>query len=137
MAKPKPAANTVVTVAVVQAASVAFDRKRTLEKALDLTRDAARQGAKLVLFPEAFISGYPRGSSFGATVGELPARMTVMHDTGKLLPHDKAVERATTQDERRQIQQLLGRGHVIGHAGNLSSAATSSDSAADTCSRAG
>jgi len=69
MAKPKPAANTVVTVAVVQAASVAFDRKRTLEKALDLTRDAARQGAKLVLFPEAFISGYPRGLDFGAVVG--------------------------------------------------------------------
>jgi N-acyl-D-aspartate/D-glutamate deacylase len=48
--------------------------------------------------------------NFGATVGELPARMTVMHDTGKLLPHDRAVERATTEDERRQIQQLLGRG---------------------------
>src|SRR5436305_8147431 len=31
--------------------------------------------------------------NFGATVGELPARMAVMHDTGKLLPHDKAVAR--------------------------------------------
>jgi nitrilase len=70
MAKPKSATNTdAVTVAVVQAASVAFDRKRTLEKALDLTRDAARQGAKLVLFPEAFVSGYPRGLDFGAVVG--------------------------------------------------------------------
>src|SRR3954470_20717262 len=48
--------------------------------------------------------------NFGATVCELPARMTVMHDTGKLLPHDKAVERATTEDERRQIRELLGRG---------------------------
>jgi len=57
------------TVAVVQAASVAFDRKRTLEKAVDLTRDAARKGAKLVLFPEAFVSGYPRGLDFGAVVG--------------------------------------------------------------------
>jgi nitrilase len=70
MARPKPVANVeAVTVAVVQAASVAFDRKRTLEKALDLTRDAARQGAKLVLFPEAFVSGYPRGLDFGAVVG--------------------------------------------------------------------
>jgi nitrilase len=59
----------VVRVAVVQAASVAFDRKRTLAKALDLIRDAAKQGAKLVLFPEAFISGYPRGLDFGAVVG--------------------------------------------------------------------
>src|SRR5579884_2031216 len=58
-----------VTVAVVQAASVAFDRKKTLAKALDLTRDAAKRGAKLVLFPEAFISGYPRGLDFGAVVG--------------------------------------------------------------------
>jgi len=56
-------------VAVVQAASVAFDRKRTLEKAVDLTRDAAKAGARLVLFPEAFISGYPRGLDFGAVVG--------------------------------------------------------------------
>jgi nitrilase len=70
MARPKSVANTnAVTVAVVQAASVAFDRKRTLEKAFDLTRDAARQGAKLVLFPEAFVSGYPRGLDFGAVVG--------------------------------------------------------------------
>ncbi len=59
----------IVTVAVVQAASVAFDRKRTLAKVLDLTRDAAKQGAQLVLFPEAFISGYPRGLDFGAVVG--------------------------------------------------------------------
>src|SRR5947209_16434477 len=57
------------TVAVVQAASVAFDRKRTLKKALDLTCDAARCGARLVLFPEAFVSGYPRGLDFGAVVG--------------------------------------------------------------------
>jgi nitrilase len=67
-AKPQSDSSTVVA-AVVQAASVAFDRKKTLAKALDLTRDAAKQGAQLVLFPEAFISGYPRGLDFGAVVG--------------------------------------------------------------------
>jgi nitrilase len=56
-------------VAVVQAASVAFDRERSLAKAAELTAEAARQGAKLVVFPEAFISGYPRGLDFGAVVG--------------------------------------------------------------------
>src|SRR5260221_2462113 len=66
--KKEPVGST-ISVAVVQAASVAFDSKKTLAKALDLTRDAARQGAKLVLFPEAFISGYPRGLDFGAVVG--------------------------------------------------------------------
>jgi nitrilase len=57
------------TVAVVQAASVAFDRERTIEKARDLAADAARQGAQVVLFPEAFVSGYPKGSTFGSIVG--------------------------------------------------------------------
>jgi nitrilase len=50
------------TVAVVQAASVAFDCKRSLAKALDLIRDTSKKGAKLVLFPEAFLSGYTRDS---------------------------------------------------------------------------
>ena len=54
---------------MVQAASVAFDRKRTIQKALDLTSRAAAKGAQLVLFPEAFVSGYPRGLDFGAAVG--------------------------------------------------------------------
>lgn len=58
-----------IKVAVVQAASVVFNRSRTLEKVHALTRDAARQGARLVLFPEAFVSGYPRGMDFGAVVG--------------------------------------------------------------------
>ena len=31
---------------------------------------AAGQGASLVLFPEAYVGGYPRGSSFGAVVGQ-------------------------------------------------------------------
>lgn len=56
-------------VAVVQAAPVAFDTGRTLEKTADLLADASRMGAKLVLFPEAFISVYPRGLGFGAVVG--------------------------------------------------------------------
>ncbi len=58
-----------IVVAVAQAAPVVFNRKRTLEKVHALARDAARAGAQLVLFPEAFVSGYPRGLDFGAVVG--------------------------------------------------------------------
>ncbi len=46
-----------------------FDRDRTLEKLSRLAGGAAQKGARLVLFPEAFISGYPRGLDFGAVVG--------------------------------------------------------------------
>lgn len=55
--------------AVVQAAPVAFDRERTIEKAASLSAEAASKGARLVVFPEAFISAYPRGLDFGAVVG--------------------------------------------------------------------
>jgi nitrilase len=59
-----------VKVAVVQAAPVAFDRDQTLEKVRALAAEAAGQGARVVLFPEAFVSAYPRGLDFGATVGD-------------------------------------------------------------------
>lgn len=60
---------TVVSAAVVQAAPVAFDRDATLEKVSALCAEAARKGAELVVFPEAFVSAYPWGATFGATVG--------------------------------------------------------------------
>lgn len=55
--------------AVVQAAPVAFDLEATLEKAGRLVGEAAATGAELVVFPEAFFGGYPRGITFGAVVG--------------------------------------------------------------------
>jgi len=58
-----------IRAAVVQAAPVAFDRARTLDKVADLTAEAARQGAQLAVFPEAFVSAYPKGLDFGAVVG--------------------------------------------------------------------
>ncbi len=60
---------TVVRASVVQAAPIAFDCEKTLEKVHLLTADAARDNAQLVLFPEAFISAYPRGLDFGARIG--------------------------------------------------------------------
>src|SRR5713101_6437392 len=58
-----------VGAAVVQAAPVAFDRARTLAKMGALLSQAARTGAELAVFPEAFVSAYPKGLDFGAVVG--------------------------------------------------------------------
>ena len=52
----------VVRVAVVQAAPVLFDAHKSLQKLADLTADAARGGAELVVFPEAFIAGLSQGA---------------------------------------------------------------------------
>src|ERR1700750_1405557 len=57
------------TAAVVQNAPVVFDSAATLGKIDTLTADAAKTGAKLVVFPEAFVSAYPKGLDFGARVG--------------------------------------------------------------------
>src|SRR6202035_4552295 len=58
-----------VRAAVVQAAPVLFDTPKSLQRLADLAADAAKQGAKLVVFPEAFIGGYPKGHDFGVSLG--------------------------------------------------------------------
>ncbi len=59
-----------VRVAVVQAAPVLFDREATVHKACRLMAQAAERASQLILFPEAFVPAYPRGLSFGVTVGQ-------------------------------------------------------------------
>lgn len=59
----------VTRVAVVQAGSVLFDTPATLEKLRTRVAAAAGRGAKLVVFPEAFVGGYPKGLGFGARLG--------------------------------------------------------------------
>jgi nitrilase len=56
-------------VAVVQSGPVAYDIPATLDKFKFFTRWAATDRAQLVLFPEAFLTGYPKGLDFGARVG--------------------------------------------------------------------
>jgi len=58
-----------IPVAVVQAAPVLFNRKATVKKTCDLIDEAASKGARVILFPEAFIPVYPRGLTFGTVVG--------------------------------------------------------------------
>ena len=57
------------TVAAVQASPVPFDLEATLDKVTRLTAEAAGKGAKLILFPEAYVGGYPWGLAFGTSVG--------------------------------------------------------------------
>ena len=59
----------IVRAAVVQDNPIVFDREATLEKVRGLAMEAAKQEAELVLFPEAFVSAYPKGLDFGARIG--------------------------------------------------------------------
>ncbi len=60
---------TSVQVAVVQAGSVPFDADACVDKAVWLIADAAAAGAKVIVFPEAFVVGYPKGLGYGLVVG--------------------------------------------------------------------
>ncbi|WP_042162059.1 carbon-nitrogen hydrolase family protein [Paenibacillus gorillae] len=61
--------NKQIHVAVIQSAPILFDKQSAMDKIASMTREAAGQGAQLVVFPEVFLPGYPRGLSFGARVG--------------------------------------------------------------------
>lgn len=58
-----------VRVAVAQLGSVAFDSAATTDKAIAAIREAGRGGARVVVFPEAFLGTYPKGLNFGSPVG--------------------------------------------------------------------
>jgi nitrilase len=56
-----------VRVTVMQPAPVIFDREATVDKVCRLTREAA--DSDLIVFPEAYVGGYPWGLAFGTSVG--------------------------------------------------------------------
>ena len=58
-----------LTAAVAQSATVLLDTPATIERALGLMAEAAARGAELLVFPEAFIGGYPKGADFHIYLG--------------------------------------------------------------------
>ncbi len=60
-------------VGCVQAGSVLFNLEESLEKARKYITQAAAEGVRLLVFPEAYLSGYPSGLSFGTVVGSRTA----------------------------------------------------------------
>ncbi len=59
----------IVNACLIQDSPVFFDKELTIQKIETLTAQYARQGSRLIVFPESFVPGYPRGFTFGAVVG--------------------------------------------------------------------
>ncbi len=100
-----------IHVAVVQAAPVVFDVARTLDKLGDLAADAARRGAQLVLFPEGFVSAYPKGLGFGARLGMRSAEgreeFRVYYDSAIAVP-GPATEAIGTMAREHGLHLVVG-----------------------------
>ena len=58
-----------VKVCLIQDSPIFFDKEKTIDKIEKLTVQYANEGCELIVFPESFIPGYPRGFDFGATIG--------------------------------------------------------------------
>lgn len=56
-------------IAVIQAGSVLFDTPATLEQMSEWCDKASAERAEFLVFPEAYVGGYPKGLDFGARVG--------------------------------------------------------------------
>ena len=63
----------IVKVAVIQDSPEFFNKSKTLEKSIELINSAYKMGARLIVFPEAFIPAYPRGFNFGINIGNRKA----------------------------------------------------------------
>jgi len=81
------------TIAAVQASPVFMDRDATIEKACGLIAEAAKNGAKIIVFPEAFVPTYPDW------VWVLPSGRADVHRTlyGELLDQSVAVPGDATE----------------------------------------
>jgi len=96
-------------IAAVQACPVFLDRDRTIDKACDLIADAARAGARLVVFPEAFVPAYPLWSWFipAARTRELRALYAELHANAIAIP-DAATERLCDASRAAGVTIAIG-----------------------------
>eukprot|EP00268_Persea_americana_P026415 TRINITY_DN2583_c0_g1_i6.p1 TRINITY_DN2583_c0_g1~~TRINITY_DN2583_c0_g1_i6.p1 ORF type:complete len:308 (-),score=59.42 TRINITY_DN2583_c0_g1_i6:232-1155(-) len=80
-------------------------------KAERLIADAAAYGSQLVVFPEAFIGGYPRGSTFGVIIGSRSAKgkeeFRKYHAAAIAVPGPE-VDRLAAMAEKYKVYLVMG-----------------------------
>ena len=88
-------------IGAAQVGTCLFDPKATFQKFTSYLKQASAQGVGLLVFPEAFIGGYPKGLDFGVTVG---ARTKQGREDFRQY-FEQAIERGS--DDMRKIQSAI------------------------------
>ena len=64
----------IVKASVAQVGAVPFDVPASVSKAEEWIARAGADGCQIVVFPEAFIAGYPKGADFDISIGRRTER---------------------------------------------------------------
>ncbi len=108
-------------VGAAQAAPIYLNKEKTVEKACSLIAEAGRKGAKLIVFPEAFISGYPDWvwnvpNSNGAILNELYAELV---QNAVTIP-DESTDKLCKAANKAKIHVVMGVNERNAEASNAS-----------------
>ena len=100
-----------VKVALIQDGPVLFDKEASFQKLELLTEQYAKQDCQLIVFPESFIPGYPRGFTFGAKVGSRTKEGRALYQKY----YDSSVElQGSDLNRLEQISKNTGAYLVVG-----------------------
>ena len=123
-------------IAVIQESSILLDKEKTIALAISQIEKAANSGAELVIFPEAFISGYPAwiwrlrpGNDWGINEALhsrlLNSAVDIDHNELKLLCDAARVHKVTIvcglneRDGKLSRATLYNTVVIIGNDGNI------------------
>jgi nitrilase len=98
-----------IKIAAAQASPVFLNREKTVEKACKLIQKAGSNGAKLIVFPEAFIPGYPDWiwvvpNSKSQILNDLYSELV---QNAVIIP-DKSTERLCSAARRAKVNVAIG-----------------------------
>jgi len=95
--------------AIAQLSPIFLDREKTVEKACSAILEAGKNDAKLIVFPEAFISGYPDWvwlipNSKGAALNELYIKLV----ENAVSVHDQSMDQLCKVAKEAGINVVMG-----------------------------
>ncbi|EJD55093.1 carbon-nitrogen hydrolase [Auricularia subglabra TFB-10046 SS5] len=102
----------VVRASVIQAGTALYSLSDTLDRLERLAGEAAAQGAALAVFPEAFIGGYPKFSTFGISLGsrapEGRDEFARYHSSAIEVPNSDAIRRVEEVSKANNLFIVVG-----------------------------